>query len=632
VKRLVSALFSLVIAAAGFAKAVRAQSTTDPGVAIGCRTDVLHIFADGTGPEMHTHADSVTYTVTPLDRDDRDDRGHEVRGFVSGVGFAPYRADISDQPLVPFHYDIPFALTFFDESDSLVEFHHGWGAPLMFFPGPVEIEWLGNTWLRNGVSRRKQAFLVLNLTGRNERGEFTARLADGTPVQPAGRSPQHVKDATCAIRNLVEKLRGRRFTHTFLIGHSDGAQAVLFLNGGRGFDGRRMGLALDAQGKPVFDGFIALAGACDDVGIFDPAVPVVSKMFLVDFTADDFFYPCGTFNAGNLAQRLASPDSHIADRKLASWARLYQVISPHVFPESFFNDRVGDPTATNPPPTLGAEIGGHVLALLDALIAWVGPGKDPPLSRIPGTPVVVRDVNGDGTIDSQDVDIQFTQDGGMAFAPASTLLIPWSNVAQDFISNQPFPLVAIADFGGVPFYLPARALLGATEKEIVPPTFALRRSTYDFSCCVALVNTPLSEEELERVYGRDYDSRLADYVADLATAGLWAADEPAFILNGREILNHECGTPYHDPGVFAADALHGVIHPRTDATGVDTLTPGAYTVTYDWGDHVAHRLVNVQASGRPNCNQVASQSRRVRRWLVPGPRFPQRASPRRRAN
>ena len=106
-----------------------------------------------------------------------------------------------------------------------------------------------------------------------------------------------------------------------------------------------------------------------------------------------------------------------------------------------------------------------------------------------------------------------------------------------------------------------------------------------------------SLEELERIYGKDkdYADRLSTYLSELASEGLWASDEPVFVLNDRDILSHQLGVPYHDPGVFGAHPTQGVIHPRIFSMAVDWKKPGTYPVRFEWGDHVAYRHFQVKA-------------------------------------
>jgi hypothetical protein len=223
-----------------------AAPVTDSEVAQGCRTDVLDIFDNGSNAEMHTHADSVTYEAVPFSHGSNE--GVEVRGFVSGIGFAPITEDGNSQPLVHYHYNLPFKVWYLGEKasaralgsgrgETLVGFLHGF-TKLQFVPGKVQIEWLGNEWLKNAMLRRDIAFLAFNQTGRNEEGEYTARLADGTPVQPIASSP-HILNSTCAVRNLVEKIKARPFDQTILLSDNLRAGTLIQMAGGRSFDGRK---------------------------------------------------------------------------------------------------------------------------------------------------------------------------------------------------------------------------------------------------------------------------------------------------------------------------------------------------------------------------------------------------------
>jgi hypothetical protein len=191
-------------------------------------------------------------------------------------------------------------------------------------------------------------------------------------------------------------------------------------------------------------------------------------MLLFDFTADSGFGQV-VFDAALLAQKLLSPTCRLNDCNLTSWMRIYHVVSSHGFPEVFFNDRVFDPNASLPPGFFGAELSGLIISAVDNMIAWNQGDQLPPVSRIAGTPGVVRDVNGDGTIVDRDVDLVFTQEGGSSFPPTTTLFAPFSNVAQDLIPS--FLRVPLVDLDPrvLPSWLLVQNFLGAEPLAIVPP-------------------------------------------------------------------------------------------------------------------------------------------------------------------
>jgi hypothetical protein len=195
-------------------------------------------------------------------------------------------------------------------------------------------------------------------------------------------------------------------------------------------------------------------------------------------------------------------------------------------------------------------------------------------------------------------DILFAQDGRPAFSETRTILVPFSNVAEDFIFESPpeFSRSPLADLG--PLVVSAWQLvqdtLGAVREVIIPPTFKFRRATYAFFGG-AIVQEPLSQERIEELYGKDkdYSEMLFTYLRELAEDGLWDADEPIFVMQDRENLSVPVGRPYHDPGIFGAHPTEGIIHPRTFSMEVEWKKPGTYPVRFEWKDHVAYRHVQV---------------------------------------
>jgi hypothetical protein len=318
---------------------------TDTAVAQGCQSDVLDIFDNSSNLEIHTRAESVTYDVFPFGQGSG--AGIEVRGFVTGTGFAPFTDQGFFNVLEHFQYQLPFKVWYMlqrpsdshttpsetHRGETLVGFLHGYTSTP---PGRVEVEWLANQWLKDAMLKRGITFLAYNQTGRNENGDFTARLANGTPVQPINSSP-HIRNSTCAVRNLLEKLKGRSFDQTILIGHSAGANTLLEMTGGYTEDGRQVGIARDAEGRPDFEGMIVLAPAFG-FGLFgfsdpEPTEPVISsKLFFFGFTGDSNFGR-EVFDATEVTLRLLDPACPLSSCDPASWMRVYR--APPVFPEAF---------------------------------------------------------------------------------------------------------------------------------------------------------------------------------------------------------------------------------------------------------------------------------------------------------
>ena len=567
-----------------------------------CTSDVSDVFDDGSNIDMHTHADSIQYRLHS--RQIGQQRVVEIDGKAIGTGFAPIAGDASERIFEHFTYRLPFK-AWFPESGAdpqvkrnvLVTYLHGGAFGLR--PGAVQVEDLGNVWLRDPMLSRGHGYLALNETGRDETGQFVAHLADGTAVWPQATSP-HVRNVICGVSKLIEGIRGKQFDQKILLGHSAGGYTTLELAGGRAGLGRKVGIARDKNGKPEIDGVIPLSGSAD-FGMFDPQVPTTAKIFLIGFT--DFFFDAPVFTASELRSRLLSSASTLADDRLSSWLRIYHVTSAHDFTDSIWDHSVIDPEDDLPSTTAGAEISGIVIAAIDNMSAWIARDRQPPTSRIAGNPVLVRDINGDHQIDGDDLDIGFARDGGTAFAADSTLEFFHSNVAQDPIHEAFADLrVPLADLWpeGPEIWVQIQDLLGSVHEEIVPPGFALRRGTYFFDIdelgFEADVDVPLNQSEIGSIYNGDrgYEQALVAYLRSLVSKRLWSMDQPVFVMHDKANLSHPRGKPYRDPGIFGAHPVLGVIRPSTDARSVNVNVPGTYIVTFKWLNHVARRAVRVE--------------------------------------
>jgi hypothetical protein len=567
-----------------------------------CRSDVTDIFDDGSNIDMHTHADRIQYRMRSEQIGLQ--RVVEIEGKVIGTGFAPINGDTFEQIFEHFTYRLPFKAWYpeFDTAPlakrtALVTYLHGSVFGLM--PGAVQVEDFGNVWLRDPMLNRGHGYLMLNESGRDETGQFVAHLANGTAVWPQGTSP-HVRNVICGVSNLIERMRGKQFDQKIALGHSSGGYSILELAGGRDGSGRKVGIALDKNGRSEIDGVISLSGYAD-LGSFDPRVPTTSKIFLVGFP--DFFLDFQVLTASLLNSRLLDSASTLADAKLASWLRIYHVTSAHDYTESIFDPVVLVPEDNSPSITAGAEISGIVIAAIDNMSAWISRDRQPPPSHIAGNPVLLRDINGDQQIDGDDLDISFVRDGGTAFAGDSTLEIFHSNVAQDpidqFFAELQVPLADIWPEGPA-IWIQIQDLLGSVHEEIVPPGFALRRGTYFFefngSNFLADVDVPLNRMEIGSTYGGDrgYEQALLAYLRKLTAKRLWSVDQPVFVMHDKAYLSHPRGQPYKDPGIFGAHPILGVIRPSVDASQVKVDEPGTYIVTYRWMNHVARRSVRVE--------------------------------------
>jgi hypothetical protein len=123
------------------------------------------------------------------------------------------------------------------------------------------------------------AIAVTRRTSEEGVGEIITTLSDGTVVDWAAFNDSHslIKDYTAVAESVLQERLGRVPQRTFLYGKSAGARLARGMN----YFGRR--LNVDADGKPVFDGFLVDDSAA---GTWLPVVMEDGKDILLTTTEE----------------------------------------------------------------------------------------------------------------------------------------------------------------------------------------------------------------------------------------------------------------------------------------------------------------------------------------------------------